>query len=617
MEPDYNKLGFKCGIEIHQQLETHKLFCSCPSVIRDEQPDLQVERRMRAVAGELGDVDPAALHEFLRNRTLIYEAYADTNCLIELDEEPPHPLNREALRTVLEVALLLKARPVDEIHVMRKTVIDGSNTSGFQRTMLVAEDGVLETSLGPVGIPTICLEEDAARIISERGGVVHYRLDRLGIPLIEIATAPDIKNPRHAREVAEKLGSILRASRVKRGLGTIRQDINVSIREGNRIEVKGVQDLSLISKVVEGEVRRQATLVEVKKGLAGRGVKSKDYEVKSEDVTAVFKGTKSSVIKGALHGDGVVLAVKLAGLSGLLKGRLGPQLAQYARALAGVAGIFHGDELPAHGISPAEVEAVVKKLKVRGDDSYAVVAAPKRQAEKALEAVLDRCKTAVDGVPDETRRARDEGTTEYMRPLPGSSRMYPETDEPLVPVTDELVEGIRAGLPELREDKALRYEREWGLNAELAGQLSRSGKTELVEGLVSEYPNVTPVLITSTCTSMPKEAAKRYNIDASSFTDSHYTQVIDLLNTSTITPSVRPELFSEIAGNPGKPVKEIAKEAGLTTVSGEELKKIAEKVVSENKGLKQGQLMGEVMAEVKGRADPKEVAGLIKALRRG
>jgi len=217
---DYEKLGFMCGIEIHQQIDTHKLFCECPSLIREDEPDKKVMRKMRAVAGELGNVDPAALHEFLRNRILEYQAYNDTTCLVELDEEPPHPINKQALKTTLEVALLLNASILDEVHVMRKTVIDGSNTSGFQRTMLAAVDGQLETSEGTINIPSICLEEDAARIIETIGDTVVYRLDRLGIPLVEIATDPDIKNAKHAREVAEKLGSILRACKVKRGLGT-------------------------------------------------------------------------------------------------------------------------------------------------------------------------------------------------------------------------------------------------------------------------------------------------------------------------------------------------------------------------------------------------------------
>ncbi|MFH1055606.1 MAG: Glu-tRNA(Gln) amidotransferase subunit GatE [Candidatus Altiarchaeota archaeon] len=608
---DYQKLGFKCGIEIHQQLDTHKLFCSCPSITRDEKPDIQVERRMRAVAGELGNVDPAALHEFLRDRTLVYEAYFDTNCLVELDEEPPHNINGEALRTVLEVALLLKARPVDEVHVMRKTVIDGSNTSGFQRTMLVAEDGVVETSEGPVRIPTICLEEDAARIISEEGGTVRYRLDRLGIPLIEIATNPEIKNPQHAREVAEKIGSILRASKVKRGLGTIRQDLNVSIRDGTRVEVKGVQDLRLIAKLVEGEVERQVMLIEVRKELMSRGVKKGEYDARPTDVSTLFTGTHSTVMRKALENKGVVLGVPLKGLKSLLKGKFGPQVAQYARAMAGVKGVFHGDELPAYGISPTEVDSVIKALDVSGYDSYVLVAAPEEQAEKALNAVLGRCKIALDGVPVETRKANEDGSTEFMRPLPGSNRMYPETDELLIPVGSDMLADISSHLPELREDKAKRYV-ELGLGAELASQLSKSGEAGLFESFVDEFTNVPPTAIATTITSAPKEAAKRYAADVSKIGEDHYRQILKLIADGRISKNAVVDLIAKVCEKPLQPVEKTAQENDMTILSEAELEKIIKKVKTENPGLNKGQLTGKIMAQVKGRADAQAVGEMIR-----
>jgi glutamyl-tRNA(Gln) amidotransferase subunit E len=611
MEPDYAKLGFKCGIEIHQQLDTHKLFCPCPSINRDDPPDAVVERRMRAVAGELGDVDPAALHEFLRRRTLRYEAYLDTNCLVELDEEPPHPLNREALEAALQVALLLKASPVGEIHVMRKTVIDGSNTSGFQRTMLVAVDGVLDTSEGPLAVPTICLEEDAARIIAEEAGTVRYRLDRLGIPLIELATSPDIKSPRHAREVAEKIGGLLRAGKVKRGLGTIRQDLNVSIAEGERIEVKGVQDLRLITKVVEGEVERQVMLVGVKNELAARGVGSQDYMVDPADLTGLFAKTASSVVQKGVEGGGVVLAARLRGLGGLLRGKLGPQLAQYARAIAGVKGIFHGDELPGYGVSPEEVRAVASRLGVSGDDSYVLVCGPPVQAKKALEAVLGRCLTALACVPDEVRRAKDDGSTEYMRPLPGSSRMYPETDEPLVPVDPALMSRLSARLPELREDRAKRYA-EMGLGMELATQLSRSPEAPLFERLRGEYKSLPATVVAQTITASPKEAERRYGADVGKLGERHFTEVLGLLSSGRISKNVVAELLAKASGRPNDAVEDVANDSGLTSLSAAELRLAVAKVRSENPAMPPAQLTGKVMAETRGRADPAKVREMLK-----
>ncbi|HHQ45555.1 MAG TPA: Glu-tRNA(Gln) amidotransferase subunit GatE [Candidatus Altiarchaeales archaeon] len=620
-ELDYEKLGFKCGLEIHQQLDTHKLFCPCPSAIRDDAPDITVERQMRAVPGEMGGVDPAALHEFLRGRKLVYEAYEDTNCLIELDEEPPAPLNREALEISLQVALLLNATPVDVIQAMRKTVVDGSNTTGFQRTMLVAMDGSLETSLGNVGIPSICLEEDAARKIKEDDGVVTYRLDRLGIPLVEIATDPDIKNPAHAKEVAERLGSILRACKVKRGLGTIRQDLNVSIANGERIEVKGVQDLTLISKIVEGEVERQLMLIELKKKLIEAKISAKDFEVQFVDLKNIFEKSESKVLKKALDvKNPVILGVKLKNLKGELKGRFGPELAMYAKANSNVKGLFHTDELPAYGITEYEVSNVSKAVGCSQEDAFAIIAGEKEQAEKALNAVLDRCKTALECVPDETRTAKDDGTTAYMRPLPGRERMYPETDELLIEVSQKTLEEIRKTLPELREEKAKRFE-EMGLSAELASQLSRDGKNVLFEKLAGEYRNADPTTIATTLTAVSKEASKRYGADLSKITEYHYEQIISLLDEGALGKDAIVEVIAKTCEKPDKKVADIVKENDLGLLSDKQLEGLVKTIVKSNKdlidkmgGKAVGPLTGKIMAQSKGKADAKKVREILSKL---
>ena len=258
MQINYEQLGFKCGLECHQQLEGKKLFCNCLTLNSDKEPDIIIERKLKAVAGETGDIDIAAEFEMMKKKKIIYEANSEDVCLVETDEEPPHELNKQALETIIKIALLLNAKIIDEIQVMRKTVVDGSNVSGFQRTALVAMDGFIDTSQGRVRIPTICLEEEAAQKIEEGKDFVRYRLDRLGIPLIEIATSADIKSAEHAKEVASHIGMVLRSVEgVKRGLGTIRQDVNISIEGGARTEIKGFQDLRSIPKVIEYEVKRQ------------------------------------------------------------------------------------------------------------------------------------------------------------------------------------------------------------------------------------------------------------------------------------------------------------------------------------------------------------------------
>src|SRR5512136_157231 len=298
-ELNYSSLGLVCGIEIHQQLDTaSKLFCCCPTKLRDvDDSNFEFFRYLRPARSEMGEIDRAALEEVLVPRRFLYKAY-DTTCLIEADEEPPREINPESLEISLTVARLLNMRIVDEIHTMRKTVIDGSNTAGFQRTAYIGSDGRIETSCGLVGIGILCLEEEAAKIIEDRGDEIVYSLDRLGIPLIEIGTTPDIVSPSHAREVAQHLGMILRSTgRVKRGLGTIRQDVNVSIKGGARVEIKGVQDLSLIEKIVELEAQRQVRLIEIRDELSRRMA---SVEPELADVTSIFASTSSKVIRKSL-----------------------------------------------------------------------------------------------------------------------------------------------------------------------------------------------------------------------------------------------------------------------------------------------------------------------------
>src|SRR3989344_1935525 len=262
MPLDYVKLGFKCGLEIHQQLEGKKLFCSCPTVIRKEEPDFIVKRRLRASAGESGARDQAAAFEQAKQKEFAYQGYYDSICLVELDEEPPHSVNPQALQTSIQIAKLLNCKVVDRIIFMRKTVVDGSNTSAFQRTALIGRNGHLEVNGKKVGIDTVCVEEEACQVMARKEKEDVYNLSRLGIPLIEIATDASIHSPEECKVVAEKLGLILRSvPGMKRGIGTIRQDVNVSIKGGARTEIKGFQEFKAIPKVVDFEVTRQLELV--------------------------------------------------------------------------------------------------------------------------------------------------------------------------------------------------------------------------------------------------------------------------------------------------------------------------------------------------------------------
>ncbi|HKV89656.1 MAG TPA: Glu-tRNA(Gln) amidotransferase subunit GatE, partial [Thermoplasmata archaeon] len=479
----------KAGLEVHQQLSTGKLFCSCPAQL-SETVVRTVERRLRATGGENHTVDPAAAFQASRNLTYRYEA-TPTSCLVELDEEPPHPLDADALDVALTMALLLGAKPLDEVEVMRKIVVDGSNTSGFQRTALVAVDGHLEIEGKTYTIPSICLEEDAARKTGESNDGVRYRLDRLGIPLIEVATGPEIGGGDEARTVAEEIGMLLRATgRVRRGIGTIREDVNVSAEGGARVELKGVQDLRLIHQYVDGEVERQGALLRARAELNARGA-SVPAAAPVDVSDLLGNGTTGPLGEAARHG-GVVLGVPLLGFGGLLappgstRERLGRELADSARA-TGVRGLFHSDEVPSQGIETTAADAVRTRLGASGEhDAFVLVAAPTNEvAARALEAVRSRARGALLGIPSETRDPLPDGRTRYSRPLPGRDRMYPETDVPPVAVTEERLRTLRARLPERPRETRARLIAQHALSGEIARALQRSGQVEIFEELVA------------------------------------------------------------------------------------------------------------------------------------
>ncbi len=479
----------KCGLEIHQQLATKKLFCDCPSELRDEVKG-RVTRILRPTQSEMGEVDRAALEESLKKRKFVYEI-TDNSCLVELDEEPPHELNREALEIGIQVALMLNAKIIDEIHVMRKIVIDGSNTSGFQRTALIAVDGYLETSFGKVKIPTICIEEEAARKIEEKDNVVVYRLDRLGIPLIEISTSPDMKNGQQVKEVAEKIGAILRATkRVRRGAGTIRQDINISTGQG-RVEIKGASKLNMIPKWVDQEIERQESLKEIAEILKNRGAK---VEEKIYDLTEIFKDSESKIIQKSLKKGGKVLGIKLVGFKGVLKQgkhRLGKELADRVRVI-GIRGLFHGDELPAYGIGEKEVEKIREEMNLDSNDSFVIIAEKEEKAILGLNKVIERAKIAFQGVPGETRAPKDDGSTSYLRPLPGAARMYPETDIPPIRIHQEYVEKIKQRLPKM-PDERIKEIAELGISEQDARQIVHEGMDDVFERITKKYGHPTIV----------------------------------------------------------------------------------------------------------------------------
>ncbi|WP_396612377.1 Glu-tRNA(Gln) amidotransferase subunit GatE [Haloferax sp. S1W] len=613
-EYDYEDLGLVAGLEIHQQLDTAtKLFCSCPTELREPEEDERTFTRfLHPTKSELGELDEAALEESRVDREFEYLAY-DTTCLVEEDDEPPHELDVEARTVAMQIAELLDMSVVDQAHVMRKLVIDGSNTSGFQRTTLIAQDGEIETSDGPVSIVDIMLEEESAQRIEERDDGVLFSLDRLGIPLIEIGTGPDISSPEQAREAAETIGMLLRSTgKVKRGLGTIRQDVNVSIEEGARVEIKGVQALDQIDEIVRSEVGRQAELIEIRDELQSREASVGDVA----DVTDVFADSDSGVIRGALDAGGKVMGVRLAGFDGLVgrelqpDRRLGTEFSDHAKR-HGAGGIFHTDELPAYGVTEEEVDALREAVGAGHEDAVAIVADDPETADLAIEAVADRAEVAIEEVPEETRGANDDGTTRYLRPLPGAARMYPETD--VIPVD---LDPSDVETPELLTEKVDRYQEDFGLDAGLADQVAYGRKMPLFEQAVDDGIDATFAagLLESTLTEL-----RRDDVAVENLSDDHLLAVMHLVEDGDLAKEGVNDVLSTIAETPDLTAEEAVEEAGLSGVSEDEVREAISEVVERNAGQVEEQgmgafsaLMGEAMGALRGKADGGVVSDVLR-----
>ena len=475
-ELDYEKLGLKCGLEIHQQLDTNKLFCNCPSLLRQEEPDFIIKRKLHAVAGESGEIDKAAQYQRSLNKEFTYQGY-NTTCLVEYDESPPREINKDALKIILQIAILLNCKILPTTQIMRKTVIDGSNTSGFQRTVMIARDGFIKTNQGKVRIEGIFLEEDSARPVKIDKDNVIYRLDRLGIPLVEISTAPEIYTPEQAKEVALHIGDILRSLKVKRGIGTIRQDINISIKKHPRVEIKGFQDPKLFVDVVKKEIQRQ---------------------------------------KDNLN----------------------------------------------------------KKSELR----------------------------------EEVRGANQDNTTKFLRPMPGSARMYPETDLPLLKIHRDLINEIKRNLPKLRSE-VLKDLKKSGLNHEMVQMLFKQNKLEEFRDLLKVINN--PNLIAKTILVYPKEISSRKGISIKKIEKildkDTFTFVLNSLKKKKISESQIKQILERIIE--GQNIKDaILFKKEDTNIIEEKIIKIIKK----KPGLSINAYMGLVMKEFQGKVDGKEIMEIIK-----
>ena len=598
--------GLKVGLEIHQQLAGKKLFCRCPAVICEDtlQPTLVIKRSLRSVVGETGELDIAVAHEKAKQKYFLYNTYAAYNCLVDTDEEPPQPINKEALETVLIVAKMLSATIVDEIQVMRKTVIDGSNTTGFQRTALVAMNGFIEVEGRKIGIDTVCLEEDSAKIIERTATHDVYNLSRLGIPLIEIATDASIDDPVLAQKVAQKIGMILRSTgKVRRGIGTIRQDVNVSVPGGQRVEIKGAQDLKMVPTLIEYEIQRQQSLLEIQK-TRGKFHLEKEFI----DVTGVLENCPSKIVQNTMSENGVIYGFCLPGFAGVLGKelmpgkRLGTEFSNYAKVAAGVGGLFHSDELPKYGIEEEYVTAVKKKLGCSEKDGFVIIADQKQKVLLALEAVYARAVCVQDGVLREVRNALEDGTTAFLRPMPGAARMYPETD--VLPV---VAETTHLKLPKLLEEHATDFVK-LGLSKDLAELIAKSGNVAFFEDCVAAFKNLKPAFIAETMLPKLTEIKRKYAVETEKITQEQMKRVLAAIDAGELPKEAVDDVLIDCAK---EGTVDFEKYKGI---SDKELEHILKKIVEHNKGAPLGTVMGIAMKNLRGKADGKKINEILRKL---
>ena len=621
-ELDIKKIGLKVGLEIHQQLDTKKkLFCNCTPIEEDEF-SRRFSRRLRAAKSELGKIDPAALFESTKSKTIIYYANPKSSCLVEEDEEPPHALDIDAKNIVLLISSALKSTIFSEIHVMRKTVIDGSNTTGFQRTMLVAQGGHIEIDGKEVGVQSICLEEDAGKLIKDEGNHRFFSLDRLGVPLVEIALDPVEGDPKFVKDIALTLGRLLRVTKkVMRGIGSIRQDVNISIEGGGVIEVKGVQQLDQLEKIIEFEAKRQHGL----KLIADRINQTKFSGISRDedvlDITEVMRECNSKIIKKSIEKQEKIFALRIKKLKGVLGFepytdiRLGKEIGQLVRFF-GIGGVFHSDELPNYGIEVEDVKRVSEKLNIGKDDAFLIIAGESTSVGFAIDSIINRISLAKDGPPAETRAATQNGDTIFLRPRPGASRMYPETDIPTVKVSEKELIEVKSNIPKSWEDSIKEIEEKYQINNQLAEQIFDSNYFEVFEKICSDKqsPNFVASVLCSSITSL-----ERQGLDSNLLNDDKIRDTFALLEQGKINKESIDIIFEQIMSQKANNVEQALKNASITQLTEGELEQVLDKIIQNNiEKIKQEKmrslsgLMGIAMKEVRGKASGKTINQKLK-----
>ena len=500
---DYADLGLKVGLEIHQQVLTQKkLFCRCPARQYSKEFDAEILRHMRPTLSELGEYDGTALMEYKTRKEIIYQINHKSVCTYEMDDTPPFEINDQALEIALEIALLLNYKLVDEIHIARKQYLDGSIPTGFQRTTIVGIDGWIPYKDRKINLIQLGLEEDACREVSDVGHQRVFVTDRLGMPLIEMVTGPEMHTPQEAADVANVLRYLVRSTgKVRTGIGAARQDVNVSIAGGTRIEIKGVHRIPLIPLLIYYEAMRQHALLKIRQELKKRGITKKTFQANSHDVTQLVANSTWDPIRMALKRGEKVHAVNLKNFMGILSyptqtGKVfSKEISDRVRIIACLTRLPNmlTSESTEETIESFTWNKIRKTLKTASRDSVILVWGVEEDISTAVKEIIIRAKEAITGVPGETRQAMIDGTNGFERILPGPDRMYPDTDLPPLEILPDRIENIGRNVPVRIWERDKKYQK-WGIPEHLWTIIAISPKATFFEELVHKY-SVPPTMI--------------------------------------------------------------------------------------------------------------------------
>jgi len=641
---DYQALGFRSGLEVHYQLLTdRKLFCRCPAGRYSLRYDAELLRHMRPTLSELGEYDGTALMEFKTRKEVVYQVRNDTVCTYEMDDTPPFPPDPETIDIVLEMALLFRSSIVGEIHITRKQYLDGSIPTGFQRTAIIGVEGEIPLADRTVPVVQVSIEEDSCREVRDEGHRITFRTDRLGMPLFEVVTYPEMRTPGEVAEVGWRIGQILRSTgKVRRGIGSVRQDVNVSIDGAPRIEIKGVPRVRAFVSLTHNEALRQKGLLEIREELKRRGIGAEDISAHAAPAPAA--SLDHPTLRKARAEGRAVWAVRVPRFAGILDRSLqegpGGESVPFLRDVAGrVRVIACLDQPPVlfcreasdprhpERLSLSVWDAAAEVTGADSADALLIVWGPEEDVKTAVREIETRCREAAVGIPMETRQALKDGTTDFERVLPGPDRMYPDTDLPLIPVEEERIARIEAALPEPPWEREARY-RAWGLPPDVIEALAFSTRGNLLDRIVEET-GVSPLLAGITLVHDWKALAAGGGgegagggADLTTCGDEQWVDLFRAYRDGRFGREAIPSLLERLAGSPGLTADAALNGAGLSPLTDEEMwETIDEVIASHGKAPmhnpadenRVAYLMGFVMKRVRGRREGREIRAMLEA----